>query len=373
MTVQARWRRTIAGCDTVTVLWLATAAVLAVLTLVAFTAVRQYDPVPSPWPFDPGFAALADGAAARRPGGVVEGWQTEGDRSGITVENGTLRLRNDDPESGVGVRQIWRLTPGGPRAFRLMADVASEDIQGSRIGFRVGEVTVVLAGLRGTRPRAHYVEDFKFPAAAERVELAIRLRHATGILEVANLQLQALAERSSFSAVRLGLQLAWAAMLALGCWLFWRGIDHRRSALALGLAAVGGTILLLMPEGIRDGTLVRLADHLPRRLLAIEALADVGHFLIFAVAGFLMRLSRRGDPWPAQLLLLVGLAGLSELLQFMAELRTPTLHDWLTNALGAILGWLPAMAWLWWRQEGQFATQRCSSITVPPQPAKQRL
>ena len=60
------------------------------------------------------------------------------------------------------------------------------------------------------------------------------------------------------------------------------------------------------------------------------------------------------------------------MLQFLAELRSPTLDDWATNALGALLGWLPAMAWLWWRQEGQFATQRCSSITVPPQPAKQR-
>jgi len=41
------------------------------------------------------------------------------------------------------------------------------------------------------------------------------------------------------------------------------------------------------------------------------------------------------------------------------------------DAVGGLLGWLPAMAWLWWRQEGQFATQRGSSTTVPPQPAKQ--
>ena len=128
-----------------------------------------------------------------------------------------------------------------------------------------------------------------------------------------------------------------------------------------------------MPEGMRDSTLVRLADYLPRKLGSIDALSYLGHFLIFAVAGFLLRLSRRADPWLPQLLLLVGLAGLSELLQFLAELRTPTLDDWATNALGAVLGWLPALAWLWWRQEGQFATQRRSSITVPPQPAKQRL
>ena len=86
-----------------------------------------------------------------------------------------------------------------------------------------------------------------------------------------------------------------------------------------------------------------------------------------------MRLSRRREPWLPQLALLIGLAGLSEVLQFLAELRSPALGDWLTNALGALARLGGGQAWLWWRQDGQFATQRRSSTTVPPQPAKQRL
>ncbi len=389
MTAQARWRAALPACDTATLAWLAAAALLAALTLAAFTHLRQFDIVGSPWPFDPGFAGLADGSApARADGAEPRGWQIEGDPAGIAVAAGVLRLRNDDPEGGIGVRQLWRLEPGGPHTFKLSADVGSTGIAGTRKGFRVGEVTLVadrdierpfflnmhrLARRDATRPMDRFVATFHFGHEAELVELAIRLRHATGELAVANLKVVAMAERPLFRQVRLGLALCWAVMMAIGLYLFGRGIDHRRSAAVLGVAGAAGAALLLMPENLRTRTLDSLAGILPHHLVSSELLAAAGHFSIFAATGLLIRLSRRGDPWPGQIALLVGLAGLLELLQYFAELRTPTLDDWVTNALGGILGWSLGMAWLRWRQDGQFATQRRSSTTVPPQPAKQRL
>ena len=74
-------------------------------------------------------------------------------------------------------------------------------------GFKVGEVTLVadgdiqrayfhpmhrLANLRGSHAPARYVATFKFPSGAQLVELAIRLRHATGELSVSGLELRAL-------------------------------------------------------------------------------------------------------------------------------------------------------------------------------------
>jgi hypothetical protein len=139
----------------------------------------------------------------------------------------------------------------------------------------------------------------------------------------------------------------------------------------LASAAAGGLALLLLPEGARNAIVEPLADKVPRHLLDSQQLADLGHFVIFAAAGFLVRLSRRRDAAWRQLLLLLVLAGLTELLQFLAELRSPTWGDGLTNAAGALAGWLPAMLWLR-LQDGQFATQRRSSSTLPPQAAKQR-
>ena len=211
MTAQARTRGAWHTCDTATVTWLLATLALAAVTLVAFTHLRQLEPVATPWPYESDFARLADGTA--RDGAAVEsvdGWQIEGDRTLVTLAGGTLRLRNDDPEGGVGVRQLWHLAPGTPHTFRLSAMVASDDIKGVRNGFRVGEVTLVagedvertffhplhrLAGLSGTRTEARYVEQFRFPASADRVELAIRLRHATGELRVSDLHLVALVER----------------------------------------------------------------------------------------------------------------------------------------------------------------------------------
>jgi hypothetical protein len=389
MSAQARWRAALPACDTATLVWLAAAALLAVLTLVAFSQLRQYDEVRSPWPFDPGFTTLADGSApARTPGEEPAGWQVEGAREAIVVTDGVLRLRNDDPEAGVGVRQVWRLQPGGPRTFKLSADVGSENIRGSRKGFRVGEITLVadrdiarpyflnmhrLARRDSTRPMDRFVATFHFGQQAERAELAIRLRHATGELKVSSLKLVAMGERPLFRQVRLGLAIAWVVVMAAGLYLFGRGIDHWRSAAALAVAGIAGAGLLLMPENLRERVLEGAARFVPYHLVASDFLAAAGHFLIFAATGLLVRLSRRGDRWPGQLALLVALAGLLELLQHFAELRTPTLDDWLTNAMGAISGWSLGMAWLWWCQDGQFATQRRSSTTLPPQPAKQRL
>ena len=383
------WR--IAGCDPATAAWLAWSLLLVAATLLAFTQLRQFQTAATPWPFDPTFATIASGAAPLRTQDVpapAAGWEIEGPASGISVAGGTLRLRNLEPESGVGVRQIWRLDPNGPRVFHLAATVGSEGIVGGGPGFKVGEVTLVadgdiqrayfhpmhrLANLRGSHAPARYVATFRFPSGAQLVELAVRLRHATGELSVSGLELRALELRPGMRWFILALQVGWGMTLAAGCLLFVRGVDHARSGLALVVAAGTGLLLLMMPEGMQDSTVTRLTDLLPRRLLADDAVAVAGHFTIFAVAGLLVRLSRRREAWLPQVALLIGLAGLSEVLQFLAELRSPALGDWLTNALGALQGWAVGQVWLWWRQDGQFATQCRSSTTVPPQPAKQPL
>ena len=286
----------------------------------------------TPWPFDPGFATVADGTAPDRAaagGPAAAGWQVEGDRAGITVENGTLRLRNDDPEGGVGVRQLWQLGPG--RAAHLPArrpPWRSDAIQGTRHGFRVGEVTLVAdadierpyfhrctgwPALRGTRARRATSSISRFPGAARQVELAIRLRHATGELRGGQpASVAALGERPGFAprarraADRLGRDAGGRA-----CWLFGRGVDHRGSALALALAGAGGRVLLLMPEGLRDSTLLRLADLAAAQRWSASTAWPRRPLPDLRRAGFLVRLSRRARPLArASSLLLVGLAGL---------------------------------------------------------------
>lgn len=366
---QASWL----GLRVSTILWLGAVVLLAALTLVLFAELRRFNLADPPWPYDPSFTEIGQDGAS--------GWRIMGDPSAVRVEAGSLRLRNDDPERTVEVRRTWPLAPDGPHAFRVAATIRAVGIRGGRgeVSFapdhvinRNGLTTIHhLAVLRGNRATARYVSRFEVSSGSREVTLAIRLHHATGELTVSGLEIKALTERWLVRTGRPLLQAGWAMVLLAGCALFWRGIDNPSVAVLLASAAAGGLVLLLLPEGARNAIVEPLADMMPRHLLDSQQLADLGHFVIFAAAGFLVRLSRRRDAAWRQLLLLFVLAGLAELLQFLAELRSPTWGDGLTNAAGALAGWLPAMLWLR-LQEGQFATQRRSSSTLPPQAAKQR-
>lgn len=371
--------------------WLVAVLLLTLVTLFVFKGMERFATVPVDWPADPRFeqlaVRLAEGTAGQATA-ATEGWQIEGDPARITVERGVVRLRNDEPATGIGLRQILNLTPDGPRAFRFEAVAKSEGIKGQRRGYRVGEISFVadddmerawftpvqrLAALKGDRGPERFVHTFRFPSSAKQVELGIRLRHATGALSVRGIQLTGLIETSAFRLTRLTLTAAWLLAMAAGAWLFWLGVDHRRSAVVLATAGGAGLALLVLPVWVREATVDPLADLLVGSGIGPETLAALGHFTVFVVVGFLVRLARREEGWLAQLTLLVGLAGLSELLQYMAELRTPALDDWLTNALGALAGWVPAMLWLqFMSQRETFAAQGCSSTTCPPQVAKQR-
>ncbi len=353
-------------------LWAAAVAVLAAATLFVFTDLRRYNLAVPPFAYDPGFDGLAV------PG---DGWQVEGDRGAVSVEDGTLRLRNGVPGTSLALRQAWPLPPGGPHAFRVAATIATSGVAGGQaeVAFladadtRRGQFQTFhqLAVLHGSKAAARYVARFEFPSTAREAALVIRLTRATGELALRDLEIRALEERGLVAAGRAALQVGWGLALLGGCWLFWRGVDSPRAALALAAAASAGLVLLLLPQAGRNAIIDPLTAHLPGGRLDGEAVGDLGHLVIFAAAGLLVRLSRRREHAARQLPLLVVLAGVAELLQFLTELREPDWGDWGTNVLGALAGWLLAVLWLR-IQDGQFATQRGSSTTLPPQAAKQR-
>lgn len=365
-----------------TIIWSVSTLLLSLLTLAAFLGLERLEPVPIPWPADRDFAALAAGAPV-----AGQGWEIEGDPAKVAVADGVLRLHNDDPGSSVGVRQVFRLGPGDPRVFTLGAVASGRAIERGGRGHYIGEVTLVadgdigrrrftslhrLTGMRGDRGQERFTHQFRFPSDASRVELAIRLRNATGTISVAQLRLTGFVEKASFAWVRRVLTAAWAVSLLVGAGLFWRGVTLRRTGLALLAASGAGLVLLLLPHGPREALLQPFGHLVPGMRLGSETTAMMGHVSVFAAVGLLMRLLQRREPWPAQLVLLLALAGMTELLQFMAELRTPSLDDWLANGCGALIGWAAASSLLLLLARGPAPGQAPSSTTLPPQAAKQR-
>ena len=82
MTAQARTRGAWHTCDTATVAWLLATLALAAVTLVAFTHLRQLEPVATPWPYDSDFARIADGTAPDRAAVEIGGRLAGRGRSG---------------------------------------------------------------------------------------------------------------------------------------------------------------------------------------------------------------------------------------------------------------------------------------------------
>lgn len=323
-----------------------TLAVVAA-TVALHGGVERFRPDPRAWIANPGFVAGADGEVA--------GWEREGPAGAVVAAgggDGVVRLTNRDPEGGVGLRQVLRRAPGAAAVFELSATVAAEGIAGGRKGWWPGRVTlavpepgalargadVELATVRGTRPAETYYRRFTVDADAPEVELALRLRLATGTLVVGNLRLTALAEPPWFEPASGALAIAWALLATAWLVMALRGVAGRGNKVALAALSVGGAALLLLPHDARDRLLDWGSEGLLGDLVERETFGQAGHFALFLALGWLVRRLRPRDP-PALQLFVLGLAGgAGELVQLLADGRAPTLDDWSMNASGAALG-----------------------------------
>lgn len=322
----------------------ATLAVVAV-TVALHGGVDRFRPDARDWVANPGFAVAA--------GGEVAGWEREGPAGAVVADgDGTVRLTNRDPEGGVGLRQVLRRAPGDAALFELSATVAAEGIAGGRKGWWPGRVTlavpepgglargadVELATVRGTRPGETYYRRFEVDADAPEVELALRLRLATGTLVVADLRVGALVEPPWFGTASRVLGVAWALLFAAWLALALRGVAGRGNKAALAALSAGGAALLLLPHGARDRLLDYPGEILLGDLVERESVGQAGHFVLFLALGWLARRLRPRDPVALQLLVLGLAGGAGELAQLLADGRRPTLADWAINASGAALG-----------------------------------
>jgi hypothetical protein len=331
---------------------LALTLLVAALTAALYNFADRYQPDGRAWLANPALAPAV-------PGGPPAGWHVDGPPTAVqALAGGGVRLTNLDPAGGIGLRQILRRERGDAAVFDLTATIGSEGIAGGRPGWRPARVTlaefgeddnvrgghVELATVRGTSPPRTYRRRFTFGDGIDAVELALRLRTATGSFVVRDLSLTGLVERPGFRAAAWTLRAAWAALFAGWLWLGLRGLTRPTDRLLLGASVTGGALLLLLPVDVRHA----LTEEVSRRLLGGVVSADVaaqlGHIGIFLALGWLTRWLRPRDPLALALAALALVAGAAELAQFMADARHPSLEDWACNALGAALG--VGLTWL---------------------------
>jgi hypothetical protein len=199
---------------------------LALVTLATYRLLARYEPDPQGYITNPGFVR-ATGEA------VPSGWRVEGDPAGIVVDGGTLQLTNTDPLGGIGLVQVVERKLGDASVFDLSVVAGAEEVEGGQRYWRGARITMAiphegelprgrnrqLANMQGNRALRAYSKRFTFGSGAPQVELALRLRHATGTLLVRDLKVTACG--NGRASARSPLSSAWPGLgspLPPSCW-----------------------------------------------------------------------------------------------------------------------------------------------------------
>ncbi|HEX3209583.1 MAG TPA: hypothetical protein VHQ91_09405 [Geminicoccaceae bacterium] len=337
------------------------AALLALLTIATFAYLPRYQ---------------ADGHSVLdntdfRDG--FRGWRTAGLVTLDEAEVGHAILQNHGPQREVYLRRTISLPPG-PISLRLSTDAATSGVEqgpepwqtarvylmpGTPAGTGLREDEKTLASLVGTAPRRHFEAVFDFVGASE-VTLGIELP-TSGRIEIANLDLTIVDERTSFRLAAALLVCGWSLLAFRVASGVYRGV--RLPLVRQWLVGVLSVLVagLFVPVVLRRELIDRLATGFGMPMPYPDAF---GHALVFALLALLVRIGRPRVPLLVHLAcwLLVGAA--VEVLRLFAPDRSPDAASWLVSAIGTVLGLAVAEIGLWLRR----CVERFGSATRPPPP-----
>jgi len=298
----------------------------------------------------------------------LQGWIVEGERKGLSFDNGTLSI--DHPRNAsTTLSQCWPmvrlpqplLLSAESRSFAVVhgakpwhqarIDLVGYDAQGQGLY----QVRTRLLGLQGDRPWRAAQRLFRVPARAKRACVEISLYATSGRFQVRHLSLFRAVEYLPYLIGRLLLMMGW---VLLAFWLAYLTLQRYRDR-ALGRWLVAMALLLLvgillphewkqtLETGIAS-VLNRIGLTLPNHAgLAAESalslwpgaweLSKYSHLLGFALLSFLL-FADRTLPWMRHVATLFLLAAATEIGQFFVPLRTPRLSDMVVDLLGIAIG-----------------------------------
>ncbi|MFO1431375.1 MAG: VanZ family protein [Candidatus Competibacteraceae bacterium] len=291
-------------------------------------------------------------------------WELSGRGTAVMHKN-TVLLRVDKAGAGVAVRQYLP----DPKQYRMLllqltAKIKSEDIRPGTRFFQKGSLALIsldenqrmlrvphlVAQLSGTHPWDTYQAVFRVPPETHAIRVNIQLIGATGLLAVKQLSLHAVRERAEFVYYQyLGIAIWLIALIWLGLpWLSQLRWDGPHAAIYLIVLCIAmGTLLpanlKIFLELITVNVLGRFIPGLehtaePMAELDSTPVSGFGHVLFFVLLAMAVRWAY---PWQRRwilLLILLLFAAVTEILQFFAVGRTPSVNDFAIDGLGTLLG-----------------------------------
>lgn len=289
-------------------------------------------------------------------------WELSG-RGTATMHKDAVLLRVDKAGAGVAIRQ-YLPDPKQYRLLHLVAKLKAEDIRPGARFWQKGSLALIsldenqrmlpvphlVAQLSGTHSWRTYQAVFRIPAEAHAVRVGVQLIGATGMLAVKQLSLHAVRERAMFVYYQyLGIAIWVIALIWLGLpWfsqLRWNA-PHIAICLTVLCIAMGTLLpanLKILLELITVNVFGRFIPGLDR---AAEPVAELdstpvsgfGHVLLFVLLAMAVRWAYPRQRRGVLILILLLFAAVTEVLQFFAVGRTPSVNDCAIDGLGTLLG-----------------------------------
>lgn len=206
----------------------------------------------------------------------------------------------------------------------------------------------------GTRPMAPYSRTLHLGREIGSVDIAARLRNASGKFTVMNLQVSQLQELSLFKKIKYALIALWLLVFSAFVWIAFRVLSLPQTIL-LGGALVVGLVGVMLPDGLMTSVNSLVSSLLPTRLIASagNALAGLfgysslgssgeigkmGHFAVFLILGAIAGFNFRKIGVVFGVAVLAAFASLTEALQLLVVGRNTSINDFLIDVTGGVIG-----------------------------------
>lgn len=280
--------------------------------------------------------------------------QSQPTLSALDSAPGAWRLEAADQKAHRGLSWVFAVPPGA-QAVRVQARVDITDVtQGPKHWERASVALRQITAQAKPRERSVFGEAGTLTAQVDEVhpllpevvsvQLLVRLLRASGRMEVRDVQLSFLAERSGMGWAVLGVWLVWVWGLAGLGWAWLRGARQR------GLPVVGVVLVLsavTLPGPWRDVLAQWLVSGpgFSRAQVFHPMVPVLVHGLMFGLAAVLLALNRPDWSLPRCLAELALLAACSEVVQKLVPGRSAEWLDIRVDLVGMVLGLLLVWAW----------------------------
>jgi len=280
---------------------------------------------------------------------------TENSRIDITEKG--LNLFSSDAKTGANAhRDIAIAKPG--TVLLVSADVKCDNVIAGKQSWNVARIILAqndgkqdrwnlphtAVALTGSHDWKNYRKAFTIAPETQKIQLLAQLSQATGSLQIRNVHVYPVHEKEAYQSARDIILPAWGAyfLLFAGSFLF---MNKSNILIRLLLISVFASIIagITLPGDLKNQVSSDVKIQLDSESASFKVaipwdLSKVWHFCFFFLFGLILLAMLDKASIPQGIIMILLLAGSSELTQLYIEGRTPLVSDFFIDAAGGITG-----------------------------------